>query len=201
MLAQPQRWTHHTHTHSHSVENNPQISRRRRGCLMRRRRTAAALRYTRPAAHPRAPALALERATASPTRPSTRVKTFLSPPSSTANSKATSWRAWTGWPTSTSRYPRRPRTRETKQYLLLLSLSAFSWHRVGHVKCVSAYCFWFFRHCRAFHIIMCFFKFTLTDLFSSLSAGNQWNPGRRDGAGEDSPEYRPAGTLSRGERF
>lgn len=80
----------HTHTHSHSVENNPQISRRRRGCLMRRRRTAAALRYTRPAAHPRAPALALERATASPTRPSTRVKTFLSPPSSTANSKATS---------------------------------------------------------------------------------------------------------------
>lgn len=36
-------------------------------------------------------------------------------------------------------------------------------------------------------------------LLCSLSAGNQWNPGRWDGTGKDGPEYRPVGSLSRGE--
>lgn len=43
-------------------------------------------------------------------------------------------------------------------------------------------------------------KYSFSPLFSSLSAGNQRNPGRRDGTGEDGPEYRPVGTPCRGER-
>lgn len=33
-----------------------------------------------------------------------------------------------------------------------------------------------------------------------LPAGNQWDPGRRDGLGEDGSEHRPVGTPCRGER-
>lgn len=108
-----------THTHTDTLPwpsipcSNPQISPCRRGCLMRRQRTAAVHRYTQLAAHPRPPALGLERATAFPTHPSMQAKTFRSPQSSTANSRVTNSRAWTGWPTFMNRYPRPTVTLET----------------------------------------------------------------------------------------
>lgn len=90
---------------------NLQISPCRRKCLTRMLRTVAVRRSTQLVAHPQA--LGSERATAFPTHPSMQVKTFLSPPSSMANSRVTNSRAWTGWPTSMNRYPRLSLTLET----------------------------------------------------------------------------------------
>lgn len=68
-------------------------------------------------------------------------------------------------------------------YSLWCFFLAFTWFLI--MMCLFIHIEWHWM----IYFLLCF----------PLSAGNQWNPGRWDGAGEDSPEYRPVGTLSRGE--
>lgn len=90
---------------SHSATGgNVQISSFRRECSMKRLKTAAVRPCMQLAACPQEPALGLEKATAFQTHPSAQMKTFLSPPSSTENSRATNSKAWTGWLTFMNRY-------------------------------------------------------------------------------------------------
>lgn len=123
---------------SHSATGgNVQISSFRRECSMKRLKTVAVRPCMQLAACPQEPDLGSEKATAFQTHPSVQMKTFLSPPSSTENLRATNSKAWTGWLTFMNRYT----------CLILLFFIVFFWLmlRFSETLSIPLVCFHYFE--------------------------------------------------------